>query len=137
GGAGGFGGNTNNFLVGQQSGISTTNAVGINYSNVFDKKVTVTGSYFFNNSRTPNSQITNRQYFITADSSQFYKENSSSTNNNYNNRANLRIEYKLDSSNTLIITPTASFQNNTSGSTISGINSLQSGEPLSTTDNKI
>ncbi|MEO6330328.1 MAG: outer membrane beta-barrel protein [Ginsengibacter sp.] len=137
GGGGGFGGNTNNFLVGQQSGVSTTNAFGINYSNVFNKKVTVAGSYFFNNSRTPNTEITNRQYFITEDSSQFYKENSTSSNNNYNNRANLRLEYKIDSSNTLIITPNLSFQNNKAASIVSGINSLQSGELLSVTNNRI
>jgi uncharacterized membrane protein YgcG len=137
GGGGRFMGDANNFLVGQQSGISTTNAFGINYSNVLGKKVTVTGSYFFNNSRTPNTEITNREYFITADSSLFYKENSTSTNNNYNNRANLRIEYKIDSFNTLIITPNASFQNNTSSSFIDGINSLQSGQLLSQTINSI
>lgn len=137
GGAGGFGGNNNNFLVGQQSGISTTNAFGINYSNLIGKKVTVTRSYFFNNSRTPNSQITKRQYFITADSSQFYKENSTSSNNNYNNRANLRIEYKMDSFNTLIVTSGLNFQNNNSASVISGINTLQSGELLSKTQNNL
>jgi hypothetical protein len=135
-GGGGFGGNANNFLVNQQSGISTTNAFGINYSNILGK-VSVTGSYFFNNSQTPNSEITNRQYFITADSSLFYKENSTSTSKNYNHRANLRIEYKIDSVNTLIITPNISFQNNKSTSLVEGINSLQTGQLLSKTDNNI
>ena len=37
----------------------------------------------------------------------------------------------------MIFTPAASFQNNTSGSVISGINSLQSGQRLSQTDNDL
>jgi hypothetical protein len=47
GGGGNFGGgNTGNFLVGQQNGINRTNAFGINYSDIWNKNVTVTGSYF-------------------------------------------------------------------------------------------
>ena len=48
-GGGNFGGQQN-FLVGQQNGISKTNAFGINYSDQWGKKLTVSGSYFFNNS---------------------------------------------------------------------------------------
>ena len=125
GGAGGFGGfgSSNNFLVGQQSGISKTNAFGINYSNLWGKKTDVTGSYFFNNSNNSNNEISNRQYFLGGDSSLFYNENSFSKSNNYNNRVNLRIEYKIDSSNSLIITPNISFQKNTSLNNVVGINS--------------
>src|SRR5690606_30797542 len=46
GGFGGFGG-AENFQVGQQSGISKTNAFGINYGDKWGKKIDVTGSYFF------------------------------------------------------------------------------------------
>ncbi|MCW3074950.1 MAG: hypothetical protein JWP69_2019, partial [Flaviaesturariibacter sp.] len=52
GGGGNFGGgNTGNFLVGQQNGINRTNAFGINYSDIWNKNVTVTGSYFFNDTK--------------------------------------------------------------------------------------
>jgi hypothetical protein len=47
GGGGSFGGGADNFNVGQSSGISKTNAAGINFSNVYNKKLTLTGSYFF------------------------------------------------------------------------------------------
>src|SRR5690606_31149538 len=49
GGRGGFG-RGNNFFVGQQSGISSTNALGINYTDMWGKKMEVNGSYFFNQS---------------------------------------------------------------------------------------
>src|SRR5690606_2230189 len=39
-----------NFLVQDQGGISSTDAVGINYSDSWGKKIDITGSYFFNHS---------------------------------------------------------------------------------------
>lgn len=115
GGGGNFGGQ-GNFLVGQQNGISKTNAIGINYSDVWAKKLTITGSYFFNNSNNTNQQIVNQQTIRTGD---IYKENSFSQSKNYNNRINLRLEYKIDSANSIIITPSLNFQNYKSASTIS------------------
>jgi uncharacterized membrane protein YgcG len=137
-GGGGSGGDAGNFLVGQQSGVSKTNAFGINYSNVFAKKVTVTGSYFFNNSNMPNHQTINRQYVNSnPDSVQLYKEDNTSANDNYNNRVNMRIEYKVDSFNSLIITPNLSFQNNTSSSSVLANNSWPSGQLISKSDYKL
>ena len=112
GGGGNFrgGGGNNNFLVGQQNGISKTNAIGINFSDLWGKKVEVTGSYFFNNNDNTNNQLVNRELFITSDSSNFYDEQSLSNNNNYNHRFNMRIEYKIDSFNTIIFTPRVRLQ---------------------------
>ncbi len=101
-GGGNFrGGGSDNFLIGQQNGISKTNAAGINFSDLWANKIDVTGSYFFNNSNISNSDQVNRQNFITKDSSQFYDENTLSNNTNYNDRANVRINYKIDSSNSI------------------------------------
>jgi len=102
-------GNQSNFLVGQQNGITTTNAAGINYSDQWGKKVTVTGSYFFNNSNNLNNQVTNQQSLNGTD---FYKESSLSRNNNYNHRINLRLDYKIDSVNSILITPSINLQKN-------------------------
>ncbi len=120
GGGGNFGGGNfggqQNFLVGQQNGISKTNAIGINYSNQFGKKLTLTGSYFFNNTNNSNYQITNSATTLRADSTLYYRDTTNSASNNYNNRVNLRLEYKLDSSNSLSIIPSFSFQKNNSSS---------------------
>ncbi len=118
GGGGNFGGGgQQNFLVGQQNGISKTNAIGINYSNMFGKKLTLTGSYFFNNTNNGNSQLTNTQTKINADTTIYYTENSTSASTNYNNRVNLRLEYRIDSNNSLTISPSLNFQKNNSFST--------------------
>ncbi len=135
GGGGNFGGGQGNFLVGQQNGISKTNAIGVNYSDQWGKKLTVSGSYFFNNSNNGNSQITNRQTKLSADTTLFYKENSLSKSTNYNNRINLRLEYKLDSFNSLIISPSINFQKNNSTNNYSAINSYNNSSPTSSSEN--
>ncbi len=139
GGGGNYrgGGNSSNFLVGQQNGISKTNALGINYSDAWSKKIDVTGSYFFNNSNTNNNQIINRENFITKDSSQFYNENTISNSTNYNNRANFRLNYKIDSSNSLLVTSSLNFQNNKSNSSVDGVQSIDPKNILSKTLNDI
>jgi hypothetical protein len=130
---GGFGGQSN-FLVGQQNGISKTNAVGVNYSDVWGKKFTITGSYFFNNADNVNNQLTNRVTTV-GDSNYYYRENSLSRSTNYNHRLNLRMEYKIDSFNSILITPVISYQKNTSANQIDAVNSYDGSKPTSSTDN--
>ncbi len=113
-GGGNFGGGEN-FNVGQSSGISKTNAFGINFSNVYAKKLTVTGSYFFNNSHNNNESIINTETFATP-KNQFSFQNSNSVTDNTNHRLNLRLEYKIDSANSIFIIPSLSFQKNKSTS---------------------
>ncbi len=113
-GGGNFGGGQGNFMVGQQNGISNTNAIGINFSDIWAKKLEVTGSYFFNNSSNTNNQNLLEQRRLGDDSTRFYEELSESGTDNYNHRLNLRLEYKIDSANTLIISPNLSIQNNES-----------------------
>lgn len=121
GGRGGYGGGggAGNFLIGQQGGIATTNSFGINYSDNWGKKIKVSGSYFFNNTDNVNASAITRNYFTTNDTTNIYNENDNSESNNYNHRFNLRLEYNIDSFNSITFTPGISFQqNNTTSSTI-------------------
>ncbi|MEO9004115.1 MAG: TonB-dependent receptor [Ginsengibacter sp.] len=138
-GGGGYGGGAGNFTVGPQNGIANTNAFGVNYSDAWGKKIDVTGSYFFNNSNTNNNQSINQQNFITADSSQYYDENTISHNENYNNRVNLRLNYKIDSNNTILVTSNLNFQKNSSVNFVNGINYLDEAKQaiLSKTENDL
>ena len=124
GGAGGFGGGSNGFNIGAQSGISKTNSFGINYSDVWSKKVDVSGSYFFNNSNTNNNQTSNTQNFQTTGKNQFYDENVLSNTKNDNHRFNFRLNYKIDAKNSLMIVPNLSYQTSKVVSDISGVNSF-------------
>lgn len=109
------------FTIGQTNGIATTNSAGINYGDKWGKKITVTGSYFYNGTNTDNISFTKTQLF---EQNQFSAQNSNSIMNNYNHRFNARIEYKLDSNNIFFLIPNLSFQNNNS-SGFTGINSYK------------
>jgi Outer membrane protein beta-barrel family/CarboxypepD_reg-like domain len=114
-GGGVGGGGTNNFSVAQASGISKTNAAGINFSNVYGKKITLSGSYFYNGSTNTNEGLYNAK--TEASPKNFFSVNkSNSFSNNVNHRLNMRIEYKLDSFNSIFIIPSISFQRNNAAS---------------------
>jgi hypothetical protein len=127
GGRGGGGGrnngggnnNSSNFQVGQQSGISTTHAMGVNYSNEW-KKLELSGSYFFNNSDNDRRTSLERTFIAQRDSGLVYTERNKATSPNFNHRLNMRLEYELDSANSLVITPALSQQRNTSRSALTG-----------------
>lgn len=135
GGRGGRGGAGGNFLVGQQSGITTTHAAGLNYSDQWGKKIEVTGSYFFNTTNNENNTSLNREYFSGPGTSQLYDENSVVKSTNTNHRANLRLEYEIDSSNKIIFTPRLSFQQYNSERSLFGSTKMPDSSLLSYTDN--
>ena len=123
GSGGGFGGN--DFTVGQSPGISQTNAFGINYGDKWGKKLNVTGSYFFNNSNIDNQSFTNRITTFNPDSVLVNTDWSTSGSTNYNHRVNLRMEYRIDSSNSVFFIPSFNFQNNKSNSNYSSYAFIQ------------
>lgn len=141
-GGGGFrgpggGSSTNNFLTGQQNGVATTHAFGINYVDVWGKKKNIkfSGSYFFNYAVNNKDQDLNRQYFLSADSSQYYSEKTLSESQNYNHRVNLRFEFEADSFNSVIFTPTFSFQRNISNQNVDALTRSDNQSLLNTTLN--
>lgn len=137
GGFGNWGGNNaaGNFLVGQQNGINKTNSFGVNYSDNWGKKIKITGSYFFNNSINDTKSLSERETFLPEGGSQFYDEDRTSKTDNFNHRVNFRLEYTIDSSNSLILTPRLSFQNNRSSSLQIGQTSLPGNVLLSDINN--
>jgi hypothetical protein len=120
GGGGQRGGGGGNFTVGQQNGMAKTDALGINYSDAWGKKIDVTASYFFNNSNTSNNQTVQQQNILKKDSSSYYDENTLSDAHNNNNRVNFRLNYKIDSANTLLIASNLNFQTNNSTNFVNG-----------------
>ena len=121
GGGGGNSSSASNFLVGQQNGIATTNSAGFNYSDNWGKKIKVVGSYFFNSTNTDNTTDITRNYFTSNDTTNVYHETDQTNAKNLNHRINFRMEYTIDSFNTIIFTPNISFQaNNTSTGSSAG-----------------
>lgn len=124
GGGGGprGGGAAANLTSPNQNGNTTTHSAGLNYSDNWGKKITASGSYFFNYTDNANASGIVRRYFTGNDL--VYRQNSQTGSTNQNHRGNFRIEYAIDSSNKLILTPSFSSQNNTARSTLTGSNSI-------------
>lgn len=106
------------FNIGPQSGIFSTHALGFNYTDAWGDKLNLNASYFWNNGQNSTNKQVNRQYILGGEQSQYYSEISNSTTNNGNHRMNMRIEYNPDSSNSFILTPRFSLQNNQSNSNL-------------------
>ena len=112
-GRGGFGGSSvNDFLVQQQGGIAQTHAFGINYSDKWGKKFDISGSYFFNYSDNGASVISSRAYIDSETANEIYDEDNVSNTQNTNHRLNFRLEYDIDSVNSIIMRPRLSWQSN-------------------------
>ncbi len=127
-------GSASDFFSSQQGGITNTNALGLNYNDRWGKKIKVSASYFFNQTKNNNESSISRNYF-TQNNLQ-YNENSSSTTDNLNHKLNMKLEYVIDSLNKIILTPRLTFQKNNKKSTLKGINTVPDyNELISETEN--
>ena len=116
GGGGRNGGGGTNILSGSGSGLSRTLAAGLNYNDVWGKKTIINGNYFYNNIRSSNDRDRFRETFVTGDSSLFNTNQYVAKNNNENHRLNFQIDHRFDSTSSLLISPTYSYQQNDANS---------------------
>ncbi len=129
----GNGGNTSDFLVGNQGGISETKAFGVNYSATGNDKFKITGSYFFNTSQNNADESLFRQFILPGNEGQTYEENSFVPSTNTNHRFSARIEYTIDDKNSLQIRPRLTLQENDGSALVNGL-TLNNGETLNSTN---
>lgn len=123
GGGGGFGGGAN-FFVGQQDGINTTHAFGVNYSDYWGEDIDVSGSYFYNYTNNDNQQNLDRNYISIGDTAMFYKQNSIGSTKSINHRFNFRMNYQLDSNTSIMLKPYMTVQATNTNKTSTGMNLL-------------
>lgn len=108
GGRGGLGiGGFGSFSAGNAGITKSTNA-GINYTGKWGSKIDITGSYFFSTSDNRKEQQSVTQFLFANDS--LRAEDMFSTNKNQNHRFNMRMEFYIDSVNSLLYTPNLTFQ---------------------------
>ncbi|RYF12950.1 MAG: TonB-dependent receptor, partial [Flavobacteriales bacterium] len=119
---GGIGGGNRGAMFGgggggaQQAGITTTNAVGINFGDTYDDGTQFNGSYFFNKTSLFNTNTSNTQRFLGNDRTTTSLENSESTTKRLNHRLNFMIDTKLDSATSIRIQPNISYTDNSANS---------------------
>lgn len=105
------GGSNSDFMVPAQGGISLTNAFGLNYQNTFGKKLDVVGSYFFNHTNNNNRTATFEDYLNTETPFQYLRTDTTKSTN-FNHRANLKFNYKINKQHELTYSPSFTFQQN-------------------------
>ena len=114
-----------NFMVRPLDGISTVQAIGINYSDDWGKKGKVTASYFFNRTDNRNTSRSDKQTFTASDKLVLYTDENRSKALNLNHRFNSRIDYRFSERHSMMMRTSFSLQDNDSRN-----------ELLSRTDNK-
>ncbi|HSI89938.1 MAG TPA: outer membrane beta-barrel protein, partial [Adhaeribacter sp.] len=122
GGPGGYrgGGGASDFQVNTRNGIAQTHALGINYADQWGKKMKVTGSYFLNLTDNVADQRVFREYVLPSDSGQVYSENSRAEAGNINHRLNFRLDWEIDSMNSIRWRPRLTLQQNDGNSDLLG-----------------
>lgn len=121
-GPGGGGASAQDFMVGAQSGITTSHALGLNYTDKWGDKINVSGSYFFNMSDNHTVQNVFQDYLTSTENfSQHYTENDDSKSKNLNQRLHFKLDYNINDNNRLIVQPRLSIQKNTSESNNTGL----------------
>ncbi|MFY0653409.1 MAG: outer membrane beta-barrel protein [Cyclobacteriaceae bacterium] len=132
---GGFrgGGSGGSFLTGTQSGITNTNAVGLNYSDKLSKKTQLESSYFFNQTDNTNNEETSRQFANTG--TDYYAANNRSNADNKNHRMNMRITHEINDKNRLVVRPSFSHQDNIGIDYSEAVTRDENGEIIRETEN--
>lgn len=110
------GGGGPGFQMGPQNGLFSTHAIGFNYTDSWGPKVNINLSYFWNKGVNTTDKFLKRQYLLQGENNQYYNEISNSGSDNMNHRFNMRLEYNIDTNNSIIFSPRFSFQDNTSNS---------------------
>lgn len=110
-GGGGRGGMMGGGGGGTQQGITTTNAAGFNFADVYNNgKTQFNGSYFFNNTSLFNEQNSFRQNLL-GNTVTTFDEDLTSTTERLNHRLNFLFDTQLDSLTSIRIQPNLSYTN--------------------------
>lgn len=87
--------------------------LGINYRDALSPKIDVSGNYFVNKTNTVVQNNSYRQNFFPNDSISYTSRDAYSKNTSFNHNFNTRFEYRIDSMNSILMTPTLSLQHST------------------------
>ncbi len=100
GGMGGFGNN---------SGINTNRAGGVNYNNIIGTKTDLQSNYFYSRFN-PNTEVHSQRQYLLPDSTYYSNQNSYTNNITSTHRVNLNMDIILDSFHSIKISPSFGYQ---------------------------
>lgn len=112
GGQGGRGSGVGSYMVRPQNGVANVGSIGVNYSQSWGEKekVKLQGSYFFNQTATENLSELTKWYEAPLESLGTLEESGYSDNSNNNHRLNLRFDWRINQSQSLMSRTSLSFQ---------------------------
>ncbi|GAA4338841.1 TonB-dependent receptor [Flaviaesturariibacter amylovorans] len=111
-------------------GIARSLSGGVNYRDVWSPKLDVTSSLFYSNTRTNTMrQVRNQSLFNLAgyDSTAITNSRNNGVRDNENLRFNMRLEWRIDSMNSLLYTPAITLQHSDSYSEDTALTTAISG----------
>ena len=88
-----------------RNGIIKTNSIGVNYSDMWSPKIEASGSYTYTNQQNFGLESKFQQFISEADSGRTYTENSRSTEKDGTHQADMRIDYKINKQNRIVLRP--------------------------------
>ncbi|MGC4040302.1 MAG: outer membrane beta-barrel protein [Flavobacterium sp.] len=94
----------NNMSFGGNRGITRSNLIGLNYQDKWLKKIDQSGSYYFSNSETENTNRTDKINLIP-EGKTFTNSNAITKSGSNGHNLTLDFEVKIDSMTTLYVTP--------------------------------
>jgi len=118
-----------------QDGIINTNNIGIQFSNEWNEKLELNGSYHYSHRGNEGESQLSREYILPSDSGQIYTQKNTQDNINQDHRLNLRLEYEMDDRNKLIFVPSISLKNDQNNTGFTGATSVDK-EPVNATTNQ-
>ncbi|MDO5497747.1 MAG: outer membrane beta-barrel protein [Alistipes sp.] len=112
GGQMGRGSGVGRYMVRPQNGVANVGSIGLNYSNAWGEKekVKLQGSYFFNNTATENLSELIKWYEAPLADLGTLEERGYTDNSNNNHRLNLRFDWRISQTQSLMSRTSLSFQ---------------------------
>ena len=119
-------------------GLTTVWAGGVNYKDDWSPNTDITGAYFYNFQHVSSNQssYTLRDGFASPDSTNITNQQQSAIQRTWNQRANLNLEQKFDSNNSLVFRPNIAFQTTTPNASSTSSTVDQNGNLLNSTINR-
>ena len=115
--------------TGSGKGITQSNLVGVNYSDDWSKKLMASSSYNFNDSTTKNESKSSQTSFLPTGT--ILTEAASKTkNDNTGNKAKFELEYKINPTTRLVVTPNINQSRSNNSSDSSSFSKDENGQSL-------
>lgn len=118
-----------------QDGIINTNNIGIQFSNEYNEKLELSGSYHYSHRGNEGESQLVREYILPSDSGQLYTQSNTQDNINQDHRLSMKVEYEMDDRNKIIFRPNISMQKDRNNTSFAGKTNIND-DPLNATSNE-